>query len=267
MLSGLGVLLMPGSIRPGSIAHGWSILARRQRSRPYNHAPYNHAHAVFNAAKTRRAILLGAAALLTVLLGSAPASAAPLRILAFGDSLIAGYGLAPGEAFPDRLQARLAADGYPVQIANGGVSGDTSAGGLARLDWALADKPDIVLVEFGANDMLRGIDPKVTHDNLDKIMARIAQSGAKILLLGMKAPSNWGREYQQSFDAIYPTLAEKYHAPLYPFFLDGVAANAALNQADGLHPNPKGVARIVDGVSPYLERLLGRTASAGGSSG
>jgi acyl-CoA thioesterase-1 len=190
-----------------------------------------------------------------------------LRILAFGDSLTAGFGLAPGEAFPDRLQARLAADGYPVQIANGGVSGDTSAGGLARLDWALAEKPDVVLVELGANDMLRGIDPKVTYGNLDKIMARISQSGAKILLLGMKAVSNWGPEYQKEFDAIYPALAEKYHAVLYPFFLDGIATDATLNQTDGLHPNPKGVALIVDRVSPYLERLLGRTESTGGSSG
>jgi acyl-CoA thioesterase I len=260
MLSGLGVLLMPKSFRPGSIAQGWSILARRQRFRPYNHAT-----GVFNAAKTRRATLLGAAALLAAILGIAPVSAAPLRILAFGDSLTAGYGLAAGEAFPVRLQARLAADGYQVQIANGGVSGDTTAGGLARLDWALADKPDIVLVEFGANDMLRGIDPKVTYDNLDRIMARISQSGAKMLLLGMKAASNWGREYQESFDAIYPALAEKYHAPLYPFFLDGVVTDAALNQADGLHPNPQGVALIVERVSPYLERLLGHPAASAGS--
>jgi acyl-CoA thioesterase-1 len=200
------------------------------------------------------------------LLCAGPAPAAPLRVLAFGDSLTAGLGLPVGEAFPVRLQARLATDGYQVQIANGGVSGDTSAGGLARLDWALADKPDIVLIEFGANDMLRGIDPKVTYDNLDKIMGRIQQSGAKMLLLGMKSPSNWGREYQQSFDAIFPDLAEKYHAPLYPFFLDGVATDATLNQADGLHPNPKGVALIVERVAPYLERLLGRAGPAGGSS-
>ncbi|HEX3498149.1 MAG TPA: arylesterase [Stellaceae bacterium] len=210
--------------------------------------------------------MLGAAGLIAALLRIAPAMAAPLRILAFGDILTAGLGLPAGEAFPVRMQARLAADGYQVQIANGGVSGDTTAGGLARLDWALADKPDAVLVEFGANDMLRGIDPKVTYDNLDKIMARIEQSGAKILLLGMKAASNWGREYQESFDAIYPALAAKYHVPLYPFFLDGVATDATLNQADGLHPNPQGVALIVERVAPYLERLLDRPAAVGGSS-
>jgi acyl-CoA thioesterase-1 len=210
---------------------------------------------------------LGGAGLLILLLTAVPAGAAPPRILAFGDSLTAGYGLPADEAFPVRLQARLKADGYTVQIANGGVSGDTSAGGLARLDWALADKPDAVLVEFGANDMLRGIDPKVTYDNLDKMMARITKSGAKILLFGMKAASNWGREYQGAFDAIFPALAEKYHVPLYPFFLEGVATDTALNQADGLHPNPKGVAVIVDRVSPYVEALLGGAATAAGNDG
>jgi acyl-CoA thioesterase I len=262
MLSGWGVLFMPGSIGPGSIEKAWRTLACRQGFRPYNHAA-----GIFNAATIRRAGLRAVAALLAVLLAAAPAAAAAPRVLAFGDSLTAGFGLPPGEAFPVRLQARLKEDGYAVEIVNGGVSGDTTAGGLARLYWALADKPDVVLVELGANDMLRGIDPKVTYDNLDKLLGRIAQSGAKILLLGMKATSNWGREYRQSFDAIFPALAEKYQVPLYPFFLDGVAADAALNQADGLHPNSKGVAVIVDRISPYLERLLGRTASTTGSGG
>jgi acyl-CoA thioesterase I len=262
MLSGLGVPLMPGSIGPGSIAKAWRSLARRQGFRPYSHAA-----GVFNAATNRRAACCAASLLLAALLVAAPTTAAPSRVLALGDSLTAGFGLPPGEAFPARLQARLRQDGYTVEIANGGVSGDTSAGGLARLDWALADNPDAVLVEFGANDMLRGIDPKVTYDNLDKMLERIARSGAKILLLGMKAASNWGRDYQTSFDAIFPDLAAKYHVPLYPFFLDGVAADAALNQPDGLHPNPRGVAIIVDRVSPYVERLLGRAAAATGSGG
>jgi len=177
-------------------------------------------------------------------------------ILDFGDSLTAGYGLPAGQAFAARLEAWLHDRGIAARVVNAGVSGDTTAGGLARLDWALADKPDIVLVEFGANDMLRGIDPKVTYDNLDKIMARIAQSGAKILLLGMKAASNWGREYQTEFDAIYPALAEKYHAPLYPFFLDGVATDAALNQADGLHPNVRGAQIIADHLLPFAAKNL-----------
>jgi acyl-CoA thioesterase-1 len=192
----------------------------------------------------------------------APSMAAPPRILAFGDSLVAGYGLPAEDAFPVRLQARLMSDGHAVQITNGGVSGDTSAGGLARLDWALADKPDLVLVEFGANDALRGTDPKVTAANLDRILARIAAAGAKILLVGMKAPTNWGRQYQDEFDALYPALAAKYHVPLYPFFLDGVAMDATLNQADGLHPNPRGVAIIVDRIAPYVERLLSASSSS-----
>lgn len=188
--------------------------------------------------------------------------AAPPRILAFGDSLTAGFGLPEGDAFPVRLQAKLASDGHAVEILNGGVSGDTSAGGLARLDWALADKPDLVLVEFGANDALRGTDPKVTAANLDRILARIIAAGSKILLVGMKAPANWGRQYQDEFDALYPALAAKYHVPLYPFFLEGVAMDATLNQADGLHPNPRGVAIIVDRIAPYVERLLSGPASA-----
>jgi acyl-CoA thioesterase-1 len=184
------------------------------------------------------------------------AAAAPLRILAFGDSLTAGYGLAPPEAFPVRLQARLAAAGIAANVINGGVSGDTTAGGLSRLDWALGDHPDLVLVELGANDALRGIDPKLTYDNLDKILGKLAQSGAKVMLLGMRAPANWGRDYQQQFDAIYPSLAEKYNVPLYPFFLDGVALDPALNQGDGLHPNARGVEVIVARLEPEIARLL-----------
>jgi acyl-CoA thioesterase I len=263
MLSGLGALLMPGSLWPGWVEKWQNLPARRRGFRAYNHA-----FPVFNAAKAPRSRLAGGLVLLAALFAAAPPGAAAPRILALGDSLTAGFGLPADEAFPARLQARLQKDGYAVQVANGGVSGDTSAGGLARLDWALADKPEIVLIEFGANDMLRGIDPKVTYANLDRIMARIAQSGAKMLLFGMKAASNWGREYQASFDAIFPALAEKYQVPLYPFFLDGVAMDAALNQPDGLHPNPRGVAIIVERVSPYVERLIGgKAAPAGASAG
>ncbi|HEX6841920.1 MAG TPA: arylesterase, partial [Stellaceae bacterium] len=136
--------------------------------------------------------------------------------MALGDSLTAGFGLAPQEAFPVRLEAKLAAAGIEAQVVNGGVSGDTSAGGLARLDWALADHPDLVLVELGANDALRGIDPRLTYANLDKILTRIEAAGAKIVLLGMRAPPNWGRAYQTQFDAIFPDLASKHHVPLYP---------------------------------------------------
>ncbi len=203
-----------------------------------------------------RAALL---ALITLLLAPLPAAAAT-RILAFGDSLTAGLGLAPEQAFPARLAARLAADGYAVEIANGGVSGDTTAGGVARLDWALGNHPDLVLLELGANDALRGIDPKVTEANLDAMLKKLTAAHVGVLLLGMQAPGNWGPDYQKSFNAIYPALAKKYNVPLYRFFLDGVALNPSLNQPDGLHPNAAGVAVIVERVAPQVERLLTKPA-------
>jgi acyl-CoA thioesterase-1 len=200
---------------------------------------------------------------LALLLVAHGAAAAPPRILALGDSLTAGFGLSPEQAFPARLQARLAADGIDVRVLNGGVSGDTTADGLARLDWALADHPDIVLVELGANDALRGIDPKLAYANLDKILARLQASGAQVMLLGMAAPANWGRDYQRDFAAIFPALAAKYKVPLYPFFLDGVALDASLNQPDGLHPNANGADIIAAKVAPYVARLLKETGAPG----
>jgi acyl-CoA thioesterase I len=196
--------------------------------------------------------------LVALLLGaSIPAlRAAPARILAFGDSLTAGLGLAPDQALPPRLQARLGAAGIAAEVINGGVSGETTAGGLARLDWALADRPDVVLVELGANDALRGIDPKLTYANLDKILARLSADRIRILLVGMRAPANWGGEYQREFDGIYPRLAEKYGVPLYPFILDGVALDPSLTQPDGLHPNARGVEIMADKITPVLIRLL-----------
>jgi acyl-CoA thioesterase-1 len=191
----------------------------------------------------------------------APAQAAPestaTKIVAFGDSLTAGYGLKPNEAFPVRLKARLEKDGYAVEIENAGVSGDTTSGGLARLDWAMEDHPDIVLLELGANDALRGIDPKLTRANLDAMLQRLTEAHIKVLLIGMKAPRNWGPEFDSAFDAIYPDLAKKYGVPLYPFFLDGVALDATLNQGDGLHPNAAGVEVIVAKIAPAVERLIG----------
>jgi acyl-CoA thioesterase-1 len=198
---------------------------------------------------------------LALLLGAA--AAAPPRILAFGDSLTAGLGLSPEQAFPARLQARLAADGVDVQVLNAGVSGDTTADGVARLDWALADRPDLVLVELGANDALRGLDPEATAANLDKILARLKASGARGMLLGMAAPANWGRDYQQAFAAIYPALAAKHRVPLYPFFLDGVALDPSLNQRDGMHPNARGADIIAEKVAPYVARLLKETGAPG----
>jgi acyl-CoA thioesterase-1 len=208
-----------------------------------------------------RARMLGLITLLLGGLAAAPAQAAPAaaatKIVAFGDSLTAGYGLKPSEAFPVRLKARLEQDGYAVEIENAGVSGDTTSGGLARLDWAIGDHPDIVLLELGANDALRGIDPKLTRSNLDAMLQRLTRAHIKVLLIGMKAPRNWGPEFDNAFDAIYPDLAKKYGVPLYPFFLDGVALDAKLNQDDGLHPSAAGVEVIVAKIAPAVERLIG----------
>lgn len=179
-----------------------------------------------------------------------------MRILAFGDSITAGYGLAPQDALPVKLAARLEADGFDVRIINGGVSGDTTAGGRARLQWALQDKPRYALVEFGANDMLRGLDPQQAYDNLDAILAGLKEAHVTPMLLGMRAIGNWGKDYQQAFDAIYPKLAAKWNVVLYPFLLDAIALDPALNQGDGLHPNAAGVDLIVDRLAPIVEIML-----------
>ena len=200
---------------------------------------------------------MGALLLLLTMLAPMPASAKVPEILAFGDSLTAGLGLPASEAFPARLQARLKDEGIDVKIVNGGVSGDTTTDGLARLDWALADKPDVVILALGANDMLRGINPKIVRANLDQMIAKIQSSGAKILLLGMQSTTNWGAEYEHAFDNIYPELAKAHDVPLYPFFLDGVAMNPALNQPDGMHPNERGVAIMVDHIAPLLAKMVG----------
>jgi acyl-CoA thioesterase-1 len=182
----------------------------------------------------------------------------PLTIVAFGDSLTAGYGVKASESFAAQLQMALQAKGHKVKIVNAGVSGDTTAGGLERLDWSLQPKPDGVILELGANDALRGVDPKETRANLDKILAKLKAENIDVLIAGMKAPSNWGADYQKEFDAIYPELAAKYGATLYPFFLEGVALDRAFIQADGLHPTAKGVAEIVKRIMPDVEKLLTR---------
>ena len=195
----------------------------------------------------------------------APAPAAdkaPVSIAVVGDSLTAGYGLPETEAFPARLEAALKDCGLDVRIVNAGFSGDTTAGGRARLDWPLADRPEIVIIELGANDAMRGLDPAQTEANLDDILARSVASGARVLLAGMLAPPNFGRDYQQQFDGIYPRLAEKHGVPLYPFFLDGVAMDPRLNQADGIHPNAAGVEIIVQRILPSVEAVLKQRAAA-----
>ena len=168
--------------------------------------------------------------------GASAAARAPV-IVDFGDSLTAGYGLMPEQAFPAQLEAWLRQHGIAAKVINAGVSGDTTAGGVARLDWALADKPDLVILALGANDALRGIDPATVRENLDKMIQKIEADGAKVLLVGMLAPPNWGQAYQRAFDRIFSDLAQARHVPLYPFFLEGVAMSPDLNQPDGLHPN------------------------------
>ncbi len=188
---------------------------------------------------------------------SAPARGeGPITILALGDSLTAGYGLLAGEAFPDQLEAALQARGHDVRIINAGVSGATTAGARARFAGSLADDPDAVIVELGANDGLRGLDPEQTFANLDAILTEAAARGVPVLLTGMKAPPNLGREYGAAFDAIYTRLAACLEVRLYPFFLDGVATVAELNQDDGIHPNTAGVAVIVARILPSARALI-----------
>jgi acyl-CoA thioesterase-1 len=193
---------------------------------------------------------------------SAPAAAEPAKIVAFGDSLMAGYQLAPGESFPEKLEAALRQRGHDVVIANAGVSGDTTSGGLARLDWSVPDDTDLVILELGANDMLRGVSPDITRRNLDAMIARLDGRGIDVLLAGMVAAPNLGPDYAEAFNPIYPELAKQYDLPLYPFFLDGVAAQASLQLEDGMHPNAAGVDRMVEGILPMVEAQLTPASAA-----
>jgi acyl-CoA thioesterase-1 len=181
-----------------------------------------------------------------------------VRIVAFGDSLTAGYGLPPGDAFPAQLAEALEAKGVAAEIANAGVSGDTTAAGLARLDWAIPDGTDAVIVELGANDALRGIDPDETRRNLDAVLSRLKARNIEVLLAGMAAPKNWGEAYEARFATIFRDLAETHDVLLYPFFLDGVALDAKLNLGDGLHPTGAGVGVIVTRILPKVEQLIDR---------
>ena len=184
------------------------------------------------------------------------ALAGTTTILALGDSLTAGYGLDAGKSFADKLQEALRAKGLDVTIINGGVSGDTAAQGAARLDWALTGDVKAVIIELGANDALRGLEPAQTEASLRQILDTLKKKNLPSLILGMKAPPNLGADYQTKFDGIYAKLAKEYDAALYPFYLDGVAAHADLNQTDGIHPNEKGLAIIVPKILPYVEALL-----------
>ncbi len=189
-----------------------------------------------------------------------PATAAerPVRIVALGDSLTAGYGLAADAAFPARLEAALNAKGLAVAIANAGVSGDTASGGLARLDWSVPEGTEAVILELGANDMLRGVDPKLTRKALEEIVRRLKARRIEVLLAGMRAAPNLGPDYGRAFESIYSDLAKTHDLLLYPFFLDGIAAEARFNQRDGLHPSAAGIDKIVAGILPKVEELVAR---------
>jgi len=199
----------------------------------------------------------GVLAALAALWLAAPATAQGERVIvAFGDSLTAGYGVAPEESYPSLLGARLRAERLPYRVVNAGVSGDTTAGGLRRVDWALKLKPEIALVELGANDALRGQDLEMTRANLDAIVARFEAGGTRVLLLGMRLPPNYGGRYATAFEKVYADVARDRKVPLMPFFLDGVGAVGRLNQADGIHPTAEGYRIIVERLWPYLKPLL-----------
>ncbi|WP_428644623.1 arylesterase [Roseibium sp.] len=186
------------------------------------------------------------------------AAAADLKLVVLGDSLSAGYQLAPGQGFPEQLQQALDEKGYSVEVVNAGVSGDTTSGGLSRLDWSVGPDADAVIVELGANDALRGISPELTRRNIAEITQRLQGRGVEVLLAGMLAPRNLGPDYAEAFDPIYADIAKTHQVLLYPFFLEGVALDPGLNLSDGMHPNAEGVAVIVKNILPKVEALLAK---------
>ncbi len=181
------------------------------------------------------------------------------KLVVLGDSLVAGYGLPPGAAFPEQLALELEKSGLSISVTNAGVSGDTTSGGLSRLDWSVGDDADVVILELGANDALRGIPVEVTRENLEAMVTKLKDKGAEVILAGMLAPPNMGSRYGEAFNAIYPDLAEAYDVALYPFFLDGVAAEPSLNQDDGIHPNSQGITIMVERFFPLIRQVLEKT--------
>lgn len=226
----------------------------RGAGRTYGGAP--------RAVHTRRTFLAAGAATLAAARGDLAAAQRRLKLLCLGDSLTAGYLLPAGEGFVPVLETELRGRGLPVEAIDAGVSGDTATGGLDRLDWALGDGADAAVVELGANDMFRGLDPAVTRKALDAILTRLKERKVRPILAGMKASRGLGTDFAARFDAIYPDLAAAHGVPLYPFFLEGVAGDPALNLRDGIHPNAAGVRRIVAGLAPLVERVLREAAAA-----
>jgi acyl-CoA thioesterase-1 len=238
----------------------------RKVQRSYRRAAVTFAcTAVIRMARACLVFAVVALALGSPLMAQEAAGERLVKIVALGDSLTAGYGLPAGDAFPVKLSAALKAKGANVQITNAGVSGDTSSGGLERLDWAIEPDTDAVILELGANDGLRGIDPKVTRKAIDAIVKRLADRNITVLLCGMLAPPNLGSEYGTKFNVIFPDIAKSYNTLLYPFFLTGVVADPKLNQRDGMHPTAKGVDIIVTNILPSVEQLIARVKSQRGS--
>ena len=202
-------------------------------------------------------ILVWGVALMTAATALAQTETKPIKMVVLGDSLSAGLGLSASAAFPQRLQKSLKSKGMTVDMINAGVSGDTSSGGRDRLDWSVPEGTEAVIVELGANDALRGTDPAVTRAALSDILTRLKARGVAVLLCGMVAPPNYGSDYSARFNAIYPDLARSFGVPLYPFFLEGIAADASLNQADGMHPTAEGVDVIVKNILPTVQAFLG----------
>jgi acyl-CoA thioesterase-1 len=223
-------------------------------------ASYWVAGATFQGRRDFIALLMTAGTSLWLGAGApaARAAEAPIRVVALGDSLTAGFGLPAEDSFAAKLQAALRANGHAVEINNAGVSGDTTTSGLARLEWSVPEGTEAVILELGANDALRGLDPDVTRRALDEIMRRLTARSIPVLLCGMLAPPNLGTEYEQRFNSIFPDLAETYRASLYPFFLQDVAGLAELNQRDGLHPTAAGIDIIVRNILPQAEQLIAK---------
>jgi acyl-CoA thioesterase-1 len=221
---------------------------------------YEHFRGEVQPARRRIAVTFAClvAAAMNLAMSPAHAQDKPFKIVALGDSLTAGYGLAAGDAFPAKLAAALKAKGIATNIVNAGVSGDTASGGLERLDWAVPEDTDAVIVELGANDALRGLDPKVTRKAIDTIVKKLADRKIPVLLCGMLAPPNLGNDYGKKFNSIYTDVSKQYDALLYPFFLEGIVGDSALNQRDGLHPTAKGVDVIVQKILPSIEQLIAR---------
>lgn len=205
---------------------------------------------------TSMALLLGLSIFAASPASAQGASDDTVQIVGFGDSLMAGYQLAQADGFTAQLQAALTKSGYKAIVANAGVSGDTTSGGLARLDWSVPDETQLVILELGANDALRGISPELTEKNLDQMLSRLQTRGIPVLLAGMIAPPNMGSDYAAKFNPLYQKLADKYQVKLYPFFLDGVAADKSLLLEDGMHPNPQGVKIMVQNILPDVKDML-----------